>query len=325
MNVYVNKKCVEKLIDEESSRLSADEKELVNKMIEIYPIGATLSFDEDLLRLKYYSDPENKNSSEFFQQSGLKSNDLQMLAPNGKPLSYLSLNANLPKIMGLFKDNNEFENELQSLSDQLGLTKEDLLSLCNGKISFSLIDIKPGVEHTMEDGYTYQGSPNPVYMLHAGINNTNALQKILEKLQMENAIYDNGVYSILYDSYNQQYIHFMLKDDDFILSNSLENITDFRDGKSWSALKESSGADLVTKNPFSIYMDLKYDTYKDLIEKFGSSSEKELAKEILKNMVNIIGYSNPNETTVELKLKPQNTNSLWYILTIVEDVYKKVA
>ena len=128
----------------------------------------------------------------------------------------------------------------------------------------------------------------------------------------------------MYDSYNEQSFHFMLKGDDFILSNSFENISDFRDGKSWSALKESSGGDIASKNPLSIYADLKYDTYKDLIEKFASSSEKDIAKELLKNMNNIVGYANPNETTIDLKMKPKNLNSLWYILTIVEDVYKKV-
>jgi hypothetical protein len=116
----------------------------------------------------------------------------------------------------------------------------------------------------------------------------------------------------------------MLKGDDFILSNSFENISDFRDGKSWSALKESSGGDIASKNPLSLYVDLKYDTYKDLIEKLAPDSEKDLFKEILKNMNSMVGYANPNETTIELKMKPQNMNSLWYILTIVEDVYKKV-
>lgn len=324
LNVFLNKKSIENLVDQESSRLTSDEKQMVNKLVEVYPIGATLSFDEDVLRLKYFSDSENKNSEQFLQNSGLNSNDLQMIDPDGKPLSYLSLNADLPKILALFKDNNEFEKEVEDFSVQLGLTKEDLLTLFDGKMSLSLIDIKPGVEQIYND-YTSERSPNPIFLIHAGIRNTSACQSILEKLQSDNVVFKDGIYSILYDSYNQQSVHFILKGNDFILSNSIINISDIRDGRNWSALKESSGSDLASKNPFSMYLDLKLDTYNDIIDKFASSSEKGVLKELLKNMNNVVGYGNQKETTLELRLKPQNKNSLWYLLTIAEDVYKKVS
>jgi hypothetical protein len=322
-NIYFNKKNIEKLVDLESSKFESSEKQLVNKFLENCPIGATLSFDEDVMRLKYYNDSESKNSNLFLQKSGLKSSDLQMFAPDGKPLSYFSLNANMPEIFELLKDNNDFERGIEDISNELGLSKDDILSLFDGKISASLIDIKPGVEQVYDD-YTYPGSPYPTFMIHAGVKNTAACQRILEMIQSdEDFVYDNGVYSTLFDNSNQQYVHFLLKGDDLIFSNSFEHISDFRDGKSWSTLKESSGGDLATKNPFLMYADLKYDTYKDIIEEVGSSSEKDIAKELLKNMNNIVGYSNPNETTIELKMKPKNMNSLWYIFTIVEDVYKK--
>ena len=54
---------------------------------------------------------------------------MSMLAPNGKPLAYMTLNANLKSLLEILEKNEDFNIAMNQLAEQTGMTKSELQTI----------------------------------------------------------------------------------------------------------------------------------------------------------------------------------------------------
>lgn len=327
-NLYLNKNAIKEgldLVEDKSADLDNMEK-----LINTYPIGMTLSFEEDVISVKSYADPEYKATDDIFKNKGMSSNASSFLAPNGRPLGFISTNLNLLKLFEGISVVEEYNSALDYVAGEIGLSSKQLFEIMSGEMSLSIVDM---VDMPVKNDFSFGDDPLPLsteiipaFLFRAKISNTNDFKKIMDKLTPE-MISEDGFYKILYDKYNERWLYVLNKNDELYISNFKDYITNTNSSKSWDPLKDEMVSSQFNSNPLTFYMDLKYESYKKILDDGGNNifnkKDQEILKVISKNLKSINGSYNNGSSTLELKMTEKNMNSLWRIFVMLEDFYKE--
>lgn len=347
LNLFVNRKAIEKIVDLSHSRMNNDERLAFDGFLSSSPLGVTLAFNDDVIKLKSIADPDFKENS-FFKSTGLKEESLKFLSPNGKPLGFMAFNLDLIKLFKrLGSSSDKFSSAIDEFSSKIGVSTRNLLDVFNGDLSISFLDVVSmpaynpytsysvtdsvgiGVDPYSDNTYAYPSvtEPVPIFVAYASISNTSSFDQIINnagsELQNENGIYYPA------SSNSNRSVYFARKGNGLLVSNNKPYLEDFVNGNlNWKPLVEESGNEISKSNPFSFYFDLRYSSYNVLFEnqlrQEMSRSEGEMAKVVMKNLKSFTASYNNDAVSMELTMDTQNINSLWRIFMIVEDVYKTI-
>lgn len=338
LSMYLNKSAIDRLVDENKNKMgSGKDLAKIKQFIKYYPVGMSMNFEEDAIKFKTYSDPAQTPNTEIMKDKGLSSADMKYFAPNGKPLAYLTLNLNVKKyyemIMEVFKMDSrrnveDIERGMDELTAETGVTKDQLLNTLAGNISVSLTGFEKKSYLYTSPYYmydeTYQPEPEmrttmvPIFVAHATLGNASAYNYLVTKAQEQNMVADE-VISFPTENETKEIIYIFKKGNDVMISNKLSYIEDFKNNVSWTALDASCKADMVAQNPMSFYVDMKYNTYKDVIADNASSSERLGMELILKEMDCGLAYANQKDGALELLMTPQKKNALWRIIEMIDN------
>lgn len=328
LNLFINKDALKKGLELAVNNLA--EFENIEKSINASPIGMTLSFEDDLISVKSYADPKYKESDDLFKSKGMSSNASSFLAPNGRPLGFISTNLNLLKLFEAISAVDEYNSALDYFADEIGLNSKKLFEIMSGEMSFSIIDM---VEMPVNNDFSYDDDPLPsteiipAFLFRAKISNKNDFKIFMDKLTPE-MVSEDGYYKIPYDSHNERWLYVLNKNDELYITNYKDYISDLNSNKNWFQLKDETVSKQFNSNPLTLYMDLKYDSYKKIIEDPGNNTltklDKKILKVVTKNLKSVYGSYSNGSITLELKMTEKNMNSLWRIFVVVEDLYKEM-
>lgn len=326
MMVYFNGAELLKVL--ELNKMDVNEK--MKQSMKSVPYAMTLNFNEDAISLKTFnSKSKDATTAGLYKEGGFTETELNNIDPKGSPLAYLTLNMDTKKILDLISNQSSLMqggislmNQIENFAATLNISKEELLNVIDGKMSFSFSGIKP---RNLSDT-TFQFQPTtPLVHGWFHLGNKEAATKILDYLIANGSFVNNdGIYTVN-TTITEPGMFIAIKGNDLFYSSQLESIQNKLKGKEWDGLKESLGKKDVLAKPVSAFADLRYSSYEPMIQSELNSTEFEAIqkfKNILSSFKSLTITGSNTETEMVIQFTEKKTNSLQRIIELLQEAYR---
>lgn len=315
--LYVNKTSVKSMLENSNEFSRSSEQDLLKSYVNRIPYGITLSFDNNLIQLKSLNNDQAKDQLPMLQKDGLDEKSLSKIDADGNPLAYMTMNLNMKNIFEFVKtlpNSDEFFELVDQFASAVNVPSDQILNILNGKMSLSLTGINDN-----------EGSPMPAFLLSAGLDNANVLNDVLTNFPEEQLIQYDGIWIINETMNGSLPLGFVIADNSLYFSNDFELLQAKNENTAWKSLNESLGKSNAQKYPVSLYADLRYKTYEPIIRSFFSGNETEMmekSKPIWNKIDHFSASGDEKESEMTIAFNNGNENSLWTMITMLEDAYK---
>lgn len=325
MMMFVNKKSIQafaKDVLEKNGSTLSDNQFVDEYIAENMPYLMRLNFDQNEIKLTVVS--EKNTNEKYFQQKGVTEADLTELSPDGNPLAYMISCLNTSSIYSILKKIPNADREFEQVNEMLSkydVDLEGIFKMFDGKVTASLL---PDLKDVSNEIFQKR---EPVFLFSVGIADKQLANKIFDDIILNQGLENrNGIY-VKTEFFDTDQIAYscLLTDNKFYISNDVNALSKKMNGNSWKSLDEKLGKSLAMNNPFCLFANMDYDTYKPIFSKLWNESEVKIIqdlKPVLSNFMHFSATQNATETNVALKLSDSKENSLWRIFLMIEDTYK---
>lgn len=322
MMVYFNAK---ELLNAVSLKNNSAEINRIRKSVNAIPHGLTLNFNDDEVKIKMIGNKSRDNGlGSFYKEDEFTDDDLKNIEPKGSPLAYLAMNVDFKKALEVLieqTENRGYSNidvQLNQIARQLNIPKSDLMNLIGGKLSLSF----SGMQHGDK---TYQNPSKPIINGWIQLGNKDAAQKILDLATLRGGLLNNnGIYSEK-TSYREPSIYITIIDKDLFFSTQKQPLVNKMQGANWIELGDDYGKKDVLSNATSMYVDLRYSNYKEMLNKEMNAYDfraMDKFENILSAFQSLSINGKDNEAELILKFTQKNTNSLQRIVELLQEAYQ---
>ena len=321
ISMYMNKSAYKKMFNQSPQAMLFLGGGLFNDMIDAYPVGYSISFEEDRILGKTIPDPAASKSASYFKETGLSEKDLTWLDPNGTPLMYMTANVQVKNIITEGMKNSFLKAGIEEELMPLGLTQQDLESFLAGNISIALNDIQYTPVFSEFDGTELYMKDKPLFTIHATMDNTKAYDKILA-MGGTNLVNEGGLIGLELNPYNNDSVFLYVKGKELFISNVSSNLSSLRDGISWKPLQKQYLPELAQKNPMAMFVSLNTTAFEKYMKGSGNEQEKVAIRAVVSNLKQLTAHVSGDKAEVELTMTEKKQNSLWRMMLMVDDAFK---
>jgi hypothetical protein len=320
ISMYMNKSAYKKMFNQTPGALLMGEG-ILNNMIDAYPIGYSVSFEDDRILGKTIPDPAASKSASYFKETGLSEKDLTYLDPNGTPLMYMTANVQVKNIITEVTKNSFLKAGLDEALMPLGLSQQDIENFLVGNISIALNDIQYTPVFSEFDGTELYMKDKPLFTIHATMDNTKAYDKIVA-MGGTNIVNEGGLIGLELNPYNQDSVFLYVKGKELIISNVSSNLASLRDGVSWKPLQKQYLPELAQKNPMAMFVSLNTAAFEKYMKGSSNEQEKVAVRAVMSNLKQMTAHVSGDKAEVEITMTEKKQNSLWRMMLMVDDAFK---
>lgn len=321
IGLYMNKTAYGKMMNESPFNLLLS-GDLVKDMLDAYPVGYGIRFEDDRIVGKTISDPKAKSlTGRYLKDNGLSETDLTYLDPDGNPLMYLTANVNVKNIMETFTQNSLIKAGIEEVLAPLGLKQQDLESFLAGNMSIALNEIQHTPVYSDYDGTELYSREKPVFTAHATLGSTTLYDRLIA-LPEANFSNDGGILGFEMNAYRQDSFYVYVKNKELFVSNNFSYLADIRSGVSWKKLQAGCLADQAKNNPMAAFVNLDLSAFDRYMNNAGSSTEKTLLRAAASNLKHISAFASESDGEFAIQMSDKKQNSLWRMMLIADDLFK---